>query len=198
MKLLVILGSTRPGRKTEQLAKWVVAAAKEVPDTDVELVDLLDYKMPFFNEPISPRYNPDRKPAPGVQKWMDKMKSGDAYIFVTPEYNHSITGVLKNAIDYLTSEMYKKPASVASHGTVGGARATIHLKDILGESGATLISRQVAIAGMSEKINEAGELSEAEKANPYGPQTALKNMLEELKWHSDLMAAGRAQDEKRS
>jgi len=194
MKLLVILGSTRPGRITERLAKWVVSEAKNLPDTTVELVDLVDYPLPFQDEPISPRYNPERKPSPAVQKWISKIAEGDAYIFVTPEYNHSITGVLKNAIDYLTFELVKKPATVASHGTVGGARAAMHLKEILSESKAAIIPSQVAIAGASEKINEAGELSAEQKALPYGPQTSLKGALDELKWYSDVLAQARSKD----
>jgi NAD(P)H-dependent FMN reductase len=195
MNLLVILGTVRPGRVSERLAKWVAAEAATMPDTKVEIADLKDYPMDFFDEPASPRYNPDRKPTPVVQRWMAKMATPDAYIFVTPEYNHSIPGVLKNSLDYITTEMYKKPVSVVSHGSVGGARAAMHLREILAESGGVNITRQVALAGARDKLNEAGELSAEEKAIPHGPQTALKNMLEELKWHSDLMAAGRANDQ---
>ena len=192
MKLIVIIGSTRPGRITERVAKWVAKEAASLPGTTVDLVDLKDYPMPFFDDPISPRYNPDRKPNAVVQKWMDKMAEGEAYIFVTPEYNHSITGVLKNALDYITVELTNKPATVVSHGTVGGARATMHLKDILSESGAAITPRQVALSGPSEKLNDAGELSEEAKAQPYGPATALHGLLEELKWYSDALAAARA------
>src|SRR4051812_42699641 len=110
MKLQIIVGSTRPGRTTERMAKWIASEAKNLANAQVEVVDLADYPLPFLNEPISPRYNPDRKPGPEVQKWISKIAEGDAYVYVTPEYNHSIPGVLKNAIDYLTWEMAKKPA----------------------------------------------------------------------------------------
>lgn len=191
MKLIVVIGSTRPGRLTERLAKWVAKEAARLPDIQVDLVDLRDYPMPFFDEPKSPRYNPDRKPNVVVQKWMDKMAEGEAYIIVTPEYNHSIPGVLKNSLDYITVEFNKKPATVVSHGAVGGTRATMHLKEILSESGAAIIPRQVAIPQASEKLNEEGELSEEVKAQPYGPAIALKSLLEELKWYSDALAAAR-------
>src|SRR5665213_1949358 len=131
MKLQVIIGTTRPNRTTPLLAKWIAGEAKSLLDVEVEVIDLVDYPMPFLDEPASPRFNPERKPNAEVQKWISKIAEGEAYIFVTPEYNHSIPGVLKNAIDYLTFELVKKPATVASHGTVGGARATMHLKDIL-------------------------------------------------------------------
>jgi NAD(P)H-dependent FMN reductase len=152
MKVLIINGSNRPGQITRQMSKWIERVAKSKGSVDVELVDLADYPLPFLDEPISPRFNPQRQPNEQAKKWMAKMASGDAYIFVTPEYNHSVPGALKNAIDYLTWELLKKPATVASHGTVGGARATMHLKEILSESKAAIIPTQLALAGMSERI----------------------------------------------
>lgn len=192
MKLIVVIGSTRPGRITERLAKWVAKEASNFPGTTVDLVDLKDYPMPFFDEPKSPRYNPERKPGEVVQKWMAKMAEGEAYVFVTPEYNHSIPEVLKNALDYITVELANKPATVVSHGSVGGARATMHLKEILSESGAAITPRQVALTAASKKLNEDGKLSEEAKAQPYGPAIVLQSLLEELKWYSDALAAARA------
>ena len=112
---------------------------------------------------------------------------------MTPEYNHSISGVLKNAIDYLTFEMTKKPATAVGHGTVGGARAIMQLKDILSESQAAIIPKTVSVAHASDLIDEDGNLNAEQLANPYGPQTALKTALAELKWYSDALAAARAQ-----
>jgi NAD(P)H-dependent FMN reductase len=192
MKLQIIIGTTRPGRATPRMAKWIANQAKELDDVNIEVIDLADYPLPFLDEPISPRYNPHRQPSDQTQKWINKIAEGDAYIYVTPEYNHSIPGVLKNALDYLTFEMAKKPATVASHGTVGGARATMHLKEILSESKAAIIPSQLALAGMSDKIDENGNLRDDLKTVPYGPQTALNNVLEELKWYSDALAAARS------
>jgi NAD(P)H-dependent FMN reductase len=196
MKLAVIIGSTRQGRKTDQQAKWVFNTAKQLENVDAELVDLRDYPMPFFDEAISPRYNPERKIDPAVAPWLKKLEEFDAYVFVTPEYNHSITGVLKNALDYVTWELLRKPAAVVSHGANGGARAMTDLKEILSESRAvpmpTLSS--TAMSGMSEAIDEDGNLSEAAKANPYGPQNGLDTLLADLKWYSDALATARAQD----
>jgi NAD(P)H-dependent FMN reductase len=191
MKLAVIIGTTRKGRQTVKEAKWILNAAQKMQDTEVELLDLADYPMPFFDEAVSPRYNPDRKPEGNVKKWLDKISEADAYIFVTPEYNHSIPGVLKNAFDYLDWQMNRKPATVASHGTVGGARATMHLKEIISESKAVPIQPAVAFHGISEGIDDEGNLSSELAANPYGPQTALNSALEELKWYSDALAKAR-------
>jgi NAD(P)H-dependent FMN reductase len=191
MKVLIIIGSTRPGRTTDRLAKWVQDEAASTEGIESEMVDLNDYPLPLMNEPKSPRYNPERKLTPDIQKWIDKINEGDAYIFVTPEYNHSVPGVLKNAIDYITWEMVKKPATVASHGTVGGARATMHLKEILSESRAAIIPSQIALSQMSEKIDENGKLAEDYQNQTYGPQNSLKSTLEELKWYGDALAAAR-------
>lgn len=194
MKLAVITGATRVGRQTPRQSQWIVKSASKIEDIEVEHIDLIDYPMPFFNEAISPRYNPNREIEPAVQQWLDAIKPFDAYVFVTPEYNHSIPGVLKNAFDYITVELKHKPAAVASHGMVGGARAAMHLKDILSESQAVVIPQASAIRGISELISEDGVLEATAAANPYGPQGQLDNMLNELKWYSDALAAARDGD----
>ena len=195
MKVQVIVGSTRPGRATLSLAKWVAAAAATVEGNEVEIVDLKDYNLPFFNEAVSPRYNQNRQVAPEVQAWLDKIAEADAYVFVTPEYNHSIPGVLQNAIDFMTYEMKQKPATVVSHGGVGGARAATHLKEILSEAAATIIPGGVQFVGYIAQgglIDENGVLDETLKSNPHGPQGALTGMLKDLDWHAKALAAARA------
>lgn len=191
MKLAVIVGTTRPSRQTIKEAKWVVNSAQEMTDVSVELVDLIDYPMPFFNETISPRYNPNREIGPDIQKWLDKLDEFDAYVFVTPEYNHSIPGVLKNALDYISNQLVHKPSAVVSHGSVGGARAAMHLKEILSESKSVVIPSGVAFSGISEAIDEQGNLSDEVSANQWGPATALKSTLEDLKWYSDALSVAR-------
>lgn len=195
MKLAIIVGSTRPNRQTIKEAKWVAQMAQTMDDTSPQLLDLSDYPMPFFNEPISPRYNPNRELEPAVKSWLDAIDGFDAYVFVTPEYNHSITGVLKNALDYLTMELNRKPTAIVSHGSAGGARAAMQLKEILSESKAIVIPNAVAFIGASEGIDEEGNLSEALKANPYGPEAQLKAMLTELKWYSDVLVAARSNEQ---
>ena len=191
MKLAVITGATRPGRMTPRQSTWIVNTAAKMDGVEVEHVDLQDYPMPFFNEPISPRYNPDRVPAPEVQKWLDKIGSFDAYVWVTPEYNHTIPAVLKNVFDYLTWELQYKPSAVASHGTVGGARAAVTLKEILPEAQSVVIPKFSAVTHMSDLIDENGVLNADAAANPYGPQGQLEAMLTELKWYSDALSAAR-------
>lgn len=192
MKLGIVVGSTREGRQTLKEAKWVANAAKQFEDAEIEIIDLNDYPMPFFTEAISPRYNPNRTPAPEVQKFLNAMKKQDAYVFVTAEYNHSIPAVLKNAFDFMTWEMQRKPAAIVSHGTVGGARAAMHLKEIISEGQAVPIPKFVAFPHMSNVIDEDGVITdEAIRDNPYGPQTTLSNMLEELIWYGEALKAAR-------
>ena len=195
MKVQIIVGSTRPGRATLSLAKWVAAEAATIDGNVVEIVDLMDFPMSFLDEAVSPRYNPNRQPAPEVKAWLDKIAEGEAYVFVTPEYNHSIPGVLKNAIDYMTYEMKQKPAAIVSHGGVGGARAATHLKEILSEAAATIIPSGVQFVGYIAQgglIDENGVLDETIKANPYGPQGAVTGMLKDLDWHAKALKAARA------
>jgi NAD(P)H-dependent FMN reductase len=194
MKLAIVIGSTREGRKTPNQAQWVLNEAKQVDGIEAEIVDLRDYPLPFFNEAISPRYNPDRVVEGEVKAWLDKIDAFDAYIFVTPEYNHTIPAVLKNSIDYITWELQRKPAAVISHGSAGGARAATDLKEVLSESRSAIIPTlpQLSISGMSEQIDESGELAESIKANPWGPQAALGALIKEIKWYSDALAPARA------
>lgn len=194
MKLAVIVGSTRENRQSIKQAKWVAGVARQNEDVQVELIDLADYPMPFFSEPMSPRYNQNRQIDPGAQKWLHKLEGFDAYVFVTPEYNHSVPGVLKNALDYVTWEIQRKPAAVVAHGSAGGARAEVHLKEILSESKAVVIPSYTPLmmAGMSEQIDDNGNLTDAGKANPRGLQATCEAMLEDLKWYSDALARARA------
>jgi len=191
MKVGVVIGTIREGRQSPKQAKWVMNALKDFEDVEAELIDLKDYPMPFFDEPISPRYNQNRTIDPRVKKFLDAMNHQDAYVFVTPEYNHSIPAVLKNAFDYMTWEMQRKPAAIVSHGTVGGARAAMHLKEIISEGQAVPISKFVAFHGMSEGLDDDGNLSDALKQNPYGPQAQLQGMLEDLVWYGEALKAAR-------
>jgi NAD(P)H-dependent FMN reductase len=192
MKIQIILGSTRPGRVIERVSKWVEAAAKEVKDFEVEVVDLADYVMPLLDEAISPRFNPDRKPNEPAKRWLDKVGQADGYIIITPEYNHSISGALKNAIDYLDFQIQKKPVAIVSYGTVGGARAAEHLKVVLIESKAGIVPEAVALIGPNDALDENGKLNATLAVSPYGPNKALETTLNELAWWTKTLKMGRS------
>lgn len=191
MKVQIIVGSTRAGRVSDKVAKWVELSAK-TQGLDVELVDLIDYDLPFFDEPISPQYNPDRKPSAVVQKWLDKVAAADGYILVTPEYNRSYPAVLKNALDYLDFQFARKPVAIVAHGSTGGAQAVAHLRGVLPGVLAFTVPQAVLFSGSHiGAIDETGELSEELRANPYGPQSALEKMLGELKWYGESLKVAR-------
>jgi NAD(P)H-dependent FMN reductase len=127
----IILGSTRPGRLGEPVAKWVHEIAKKRTDATFEFVDLKDYALPHLDEPIpasAGKYAQEH-----TKKWAAKVASLDGFVFVTPEYNHSTSGALKNAIDFLYKEWNNKAAGFVSYGSVGGVRAVEHLRLIMAE-----------------------------------------------------------------
>ncbi|GAB2609194.1 FMN reductase [Paractinoplanes abujensis] len=130
-KIGIILGSTRPGRNGEAVAKWVYDVAAKRSDAEFELVDLLDYNLPHLDEAIPPSMG--QYSQPHTIEWAKKIASFDGFIFVTPEYNHSTSGALKNAIDFLFAEWNNKAVGFVGYGSVGGARAVEHLRLIAGE-----------------------------------------------------------------
>jgi NAD(P)H-dependent FMN reductase len=192
MKIQIIIGSTRPGRVSDRVAKWVANEAKNLPDVEVEVVDLADYNLPFFDELISPQYNPNRTPNPAARKWLAKVAEADAYVLATPEYNRSYPAVLKNALDYVDFQMERKPVALAAHGTSGGAQATAHLRSVLAGLLAVTIPKHTLIIGRAaEYLDESGTWSP--EVNPAGPPMALKAMLTDLKWYGEALASARAQ-----
>jgi NAD(P)H-dependent FMN reductase len=194
MKLQVIVGSTRTGRVSDRIAKWVAMEAGNLDNTSVEIVDLADYPMPFFDETLPPQYNPSRTPTPEVKKYLDKLAEADAYVIVTPEYNRSFTSVLKNALDHVDFQLTNKPVAIVSHGSTGGAQAAAQLRGVIPALKAVSTPSITYIAGRAgELIDESGELLDAEiKQNPYGPQAALQTTVAELKWYSDALSAARS------
>lgn len=131
IKVGIILGSTRPGRNGEAVAKWILDNATQRGDADYELVDIADYNLPLLDEPVPPSQG--RPGKEHTKKWAAKIGSLDAFIFVTPEYNHSTSGALKNAIDFLYAEWNNKAAAFVGYGSAGGTRAVEHLRGIMGE-----------------------------------------------------------------
>jgi NAD(P)H-dependent FMN reductase len=129
LKIAVILGSTRPGRNGEAVADWVMNQAKTRTEAEYELIDLADYPLPHMDEPIPPSQG--RYAGEHTKEWAAKIAQYDGYVFITPEYNRSIPGVLKNAIDYVYAEWNNKAAALVGYGTVGGIRAVEQLRQVL-------------------------------------------------------------------
>jgi NAD(P)H-dependent FMN reductase len=190
MKIKVILGATRPGRIGERVAAWVTSVAAEREDFEVELIDLADYPIAHFNEAVSPRYNPARKPGSAVAKWLEKISEADGVVFVTPEYNHSIPGILKDALDYLDFQSAKKPAAIVSYGTVGGARAAEQLKLILIEAKMAVVPEAIALISPTSVLADDGTFT-GDATSPYGPAKQLPAVLEQLAWWTKALKAAR-------
>ena len=131
LKIGVILGSTRPGRNGKAIADWVVAKAADRTAASYELIDLADYPLPHLDEPMPPSMG--QYAGEHTKQWAKTIAAYDAFVFITPEYNHSTSGVLKNAIDYLKAEWANKAAGFVAYGAAGGARAVEHLRGILSE-----------------------------------------------------------------
>ncbi|MEJ0012576.1 MAG: NAD(P)H-dependent oxidoreductase [Bauldia sp.] len=133
LKIGIFSGTTRPNTRGETVAKWALDIAKARPAADVsfEYVDIADYNLPNLDEPLPPsmlKYEHEH-----TKKWSAKVASLDGYVFLTPEYNHSFSGSLKNAIDFVYHEWTNKAAGFISYGTTGGVRAVEHLRGVMAE-----------------------------------------------------------------
>lgn len=133
----IILGSTRQGRVSPQVGEWVKKIADGRGDANYEIVDIAEYKLPLLGEADATAQ---------ATAWNEKLSSLDGFVFIAQEYNHSITGALKNAIDYAREAWNNKAAGIVSYGSVGGARAAEHLRGILGEVSVADVRVQVALS----------------------------------------------------
>jgi NAD(P)H-dependent FMN reductase len=143
-KIAIIMGSTRPGRNGEAVARWVYDIASKRNDAEYELVDIKDYNLPHLDELAPPSLGQYEQPH--TLRWAEKIASFDGYVFVTPEYNHSTSGALKNAIDFLYAEWNNKAAGFVSYGSLGGARAVEHLRLVMGELQVADVRTQAALS----------------------------------------------------
>jgi NAD(P)H-dependent FMN reductase len=144
LKLAIIIGSTRPGRKAEAVAQWVHGIASKRGDAEYELVDIKDYELPLLDEASPPSLG--KYDQPHTKVWSQKIAGFDAFVFVTPEYNHGISGALKNAIDYLYREWNDKAAGFVSYGSAGGVRAVESLRLVMGELKIADVRAQVMLS----------------------------------------------------
>jgi NAD(P)H-dependent FMN reductase len=172
LRIGIILGSTRPNRVGEAVAKWVHGLAAERGDADYELVDLKDFNLPLLDEPIPPSQG--KYTHPHTKAWAAKVESFDAFVFVTPEYNHSTSGALKNAIDFVYKEWNNKAAGFVSYGSASGVRAVEHLRLIMAELQIADVRAQVMLSLMTDFEN----YSTFKPAAHHEP--TVKTMLDQL------------------
>ena len=143
-KIAVIIGSTRPGRNGEQVARWVLEHARERSDTTYELVDLAEINLPLLDEAMPPAMG--QYANEHTRKWASSIAGFDGFVIVTPEYNHGVPAALKNALDYLFAEWNNKAVGFVGYGSHGAARAVEHLRGVAGELQMADVRSQVALS----------------------------------------------------
>lgn len=181
-KIAIILGSTRPGRKAELVGRWVHQHAASRDDATYEIVDLADYNLPHLDEatpPIMGNYE-----QPHTKVWSATIAAYDGYVFVTPEYNHSTSGALKNAIDFLFAEWNDKACGFVSYGVQGGQRAVEHLRLVAGELKLADVRSQVA-------LSLGTDITDGRVTPDENQEQTLDAMLDELIAWSRALAATR-------
>lgn len=190
-KIAVIVGSVRENRVTDKLAKWTAEAVGK--QAEVEVLDLKDYPMPFFNETIPPRYNSDRQPSAAVQKWLDKVAEFDGYVIATAEYNRSMPAVLKNALDNLGNQIADKPVAIVAHGSTGGAQAVASLRITLPGNGAVTLPNALFFTDkVGDAIDEAGVLKAELQEGPSNPQVQLSGTARAIVKYAEALKAVRS------
>jgi NAD(P)H-dependent FMN reductase len=189
-KIGVIISSTRPTRFGDKPAKWIADHAAKRGDIDVEVVDLADYPLPLFDAPASDAWMPT--PNEIAAKWQAKLNEFDGYIFVVAEYNRSITGALKNAIDWAYTPFHRKAAAFVGYGSVGGARAIEHLRTIMVELQAVPVRQGIHIGGSDFMPIMMGQKSWDEVKGNF--DFFVPDLLDNLVWWTNATKAARTAD----
>jgi NAD(P)H-dependent FMN reductase len=189
-KIAVIIGSTRPTRFADKPAQWMLKQAQARDDIEVELIDLRDHPLPFFDEMASNMWMPSQNPE--AVRWQETVGRFDGYIFVVAEYNHSITGVLKNALDQAYKEWIRKPFTAIGYGGTGASRAVEHLRGIAVELQMVSTHAAVHIGGgdfMAVAPRGGNKPIEEIEANLLA---SAKTALDELVWWAKATMAAKA------
>jgi NAD(P)H-dependent FMN reductase len=191
-KLHVIIGSTRPGRAADLVAPWVIDRARNHGGFDVEVLDLRDWALPMFAETFETvgDFNNPTYSSPVVRSWNHKIAEADAFLVITPEYNHSVPAVLKNAIDsvFVSFAFRNKPVAAVGYsgGISGGVRAIEHLAQIAVEAEMVPLRTMTILGQVFEAFTADGQ-----PVNPVA-DISLRTALDDLKWWSDVLRSARA------
>jgi NAD(P)H-dependent FMN reductase len=181
LKVGIIIGSTRPNRRAPEVGQWVLDIARKRSDATYDLIDIQDYDLPVLDEPMPPSMG--NYAQAHTKTWAAKIDAYDGFVFISPEYNHGISGALKNAIDFIYKEWNNKAAAFVSYGSTGGARAVEHLRGVMAELQVAVVRAHVSLSMYTDFINW-GEF----KPDPRHIDQA-NTMLDQLvKWSSALQA----------
>jgi NAD(P)H-dependent FMN reductase len=191
-KVAVIIGSTRDSRFADKPAQWIYEQASKKKGWQVELVDIRDFNLPFFNEAASNAWVPSKDP--NAVRWQKKIGEFDGFIFVTAEYNRSLPASLKNALDQAYVEWNRKPAAILGYGATGGARAVEHLRSIAIELQMVPVRSAVHIGG--SEFMKVHPMRDNESISAIEPVIlpSANAMLDDLDWWLETTMAGRSRD----
>ncbi|MCX4660097.1 NADPH-dependent FMN reductase [Streptomyces sp. SID4919] len=178
-RIAIVIGSTRPGRVGDTVAHWVHEIASKRTDAEFDVVDLRDIKLPLLDEQAPPSFG--QYANDHTREWSTLVDSYDGFVFVTPEYNHSTSGALKNAIDYLYSEWNNKAAAFVGYGSAGGSRAIEHLRGIMAEVQVATVRNQVMLSLFTDFENFTTFTPQPVQVDAVGP------MLDQLIAWSDAL-----------
>jgi NAD(P)H-dependent FMN reductase len=185
LRFLVIVGSTRQGRRGKAVADWFLTHARRLSPAQWEEADLAALNLPWYESAMSPAFGP-LDPDPRVQRWARMVADSDAFVWVTPEYNHGYPAALKNAIDHLYREWVRKPVAIISYGAgSGGVRAVEQLRQVAVELQMAPIRFSVHLPVIRQLINDQGVV-EAPDAVP-----GIAQVVEDLAWWARALKAAR-------
>jgi NAD(P)H-dependent FMN reductase len=188
INIKIILGSIRDGRFGDKPTKWLSDIAVSNKDLSIEVLDLKDYELPIFKEAVSPAYVVGEYSNNEVNTWAKKISEADAFIVVTPEYNHGYPSSLKNNIDYLYKEWNNKPIAFVGYGSAGGARAIQQLRQVAIELQMAPIRNSVHIMNPWFMTEEDGSLK-AGVLDPYVKNA--EGMIAQLVWWAKALKIAR-------
>lgn len=188
LKIKIILASVREGRFGDKVAKWVLDMVSENKNVEAEILDLKEYQLPMFAEPVSPMYIQGEYRTPEINRWAQKIADADGFIIVTPEYNHGYPASLKNNLDYLFKEWNKKPVTFVAYGSAGGARSVEQLKQVVVQLQMVPARNAVHILNPWLLTNEDGSLKAGVLDGYVDP---AKHMLEEIVWLTEALKNAR-------
>ena len=195
LKFALIVGSTRPNRFADHPVRWISQAAAARADFQLDVLDLRDYVLPFYNEPAPPAYTQGRYSEPAAEAWRNKIAGYDGFIATVAEYNHGPTAVIKNAFDSAFYEWQRKPIAFVGHGGVGGARAIEQLRGIVIELQMAPVKFEVNI-GVDAYL---GVVQEGKSFEDFPRLVQARNSLfDDLVWWGRALKVARQSDESKA
>ncbi len=190
LNLKVIVGSTREGRFSEKVLPWITKGLDQQEGITYEILDLRDYNIPFYDQPMSPAMVENG--AYGnevVRNFAKKISEADTYLIIAPEYNHGYSAILKNALDSVYGEWNNKAVGFVSYGSVGGGRVVEQLRTVAVELQMAPVRNAVHIQAPWFLLDESGNLKEGVLAD-Y--DKSLNGTLEQLKWWGEALKVARS------